>query len=164
MSKLIILSTQRTGASALFYKFEDCMIGYEPFNSEDSRSEFIEIIETDYYRNRLERPVEYIDYLFEFVECIKIQMELIPLHVLHLILVSSYEKVMLSRNHLEQFRSLKIAQTTDQWWLNEGDVKRQVNIDFDISEFKQYSEKMTDLYNFARKYAKNCTYVRHTEN
>ncbi len=164
MSKLIILSTQRTGSSALFYKFEDCMIGYEPFNSEDSRSEFIEIIETDYYRNRLENPLEYIDYLFEFVECIKIQMELIPGYVLKEILTSLYEKVMLSRNHLDQFRSLKTAQATDQWWLNEGEVKREVNIDFDISEFREYSKKMTDLYTFARRNVVNCTHVRHHEN
>ena len=113
MSKLIILSTQRTGSSALFYKFEDCMIGYEPFNSEDSRSEFIEIIHTEYYQNRLENPLDYIDYLFEFVNCIKIQMELIPNYVLKEILTSLYDKVMLSRNHLEQFRSLKTAQATD---------------------------------------------------
>ena len=161
MSKLIILSTQRTGSSALFYKFEDCMIGYEPFNSENERSEFIEIIETEYYQNRLENPLDYIDYLFEFVNCIKIQMELIPNYVLKEILTSLYDKVMLSRNHLEQFRSLKTAQATDQWWLNEGEVKREVSIDFDISEFKEYSEKMTDLYKFARKHATNCTYVRH---
>jgi len=161
MSKLIILSTQRTGASALFYKFEDCMIGYEPFNSEDIRSEFIEIIETDYYRNRLERPLEYIDYLFEFVECLKIQMELIPSYVLNEILTSPYEKVMLSRNHFDQFRSLKTVQASDQWWLNEGEVKKSINIDFDISEFKEYFNKMTDLYEFARRNVVNCTHIRH---
>ena len=164
MSKLIILSTQRTGSSALFYKFEDCMIGYEPFNSKTERSEFIEITQTEYYQNRLDNPLDYIDYLFEFVDCIKIQMELIPLHVLRPILVSPYEKVMLSRNHLEQFRSLKTAQATNQWWLNEGEVKREVSIDFDISEFREYSEKMTDLYNFARKYVTNCTHIRHDQN
>ena len=161
MSKLIILSTQRTGSSALFYKFEDCMIGYEPFNCQETNSEFVEIIHTEYYQNRLENPLDYIDYLFEFVNCIKIQMELIPNYVLKDILTSLYDKVMLSRNHLEQFRSLKTAQAIDQWWLNEGEVKREVSIDFDISEFKEYSEKMTDLYKFARKHATNCTYVRH---
>ena len=148
MSKLLILSTQRTGSSALFYKFEDCMIGYEPFNSETERSEFVEIINTEYYQNRLDRPLDYIDYLFDFVNCIKIQMELIPLHVLRPILTSPYET----------------AQATDQWWLNEGEVKREVSIDFDLVEFRQYSEKMTDLYSFARKYVTNCTQIRHDQN
>ena len=164
MSKLLILSTQRTGSSALFYQFETQMIGYEPFNSEDTRSEFIEIVETEFYKNRIDRPVDYIDYLFEFVECIKIQMELIPTYVLKPLLTSTYEKVMLSRNYFEKFRSLKTAQATDQWWLNEGEVKKEVNINFDLHEFKEYSDKMTDLYTFARKYVSNCSFIRHDEN
>ena len=164
MCKLIILATQKTGSSALFYKFEESLIGFEPFNYQNQGSELIEIIETEYYKNRLKRPIDFIDYLFEFVGCIKIQMESIPLHVLRSILTSPYEKVMLSRNHLEQFRSLKTAQATDQWWLNEGETKKEVNIDFDLAEFRQYSEKMTDLYWFARRYATNCTYIRHDEN
>lgn len=54
-------------------------------------------------------------------------------------------KVILRRNRLDSFISLKIAQETDQWMLRNINKRRDAKIHFDMTEFLRYSEE-TDAY------------------
>ncbi|MBB5514395.1 LPS sulfotransferase NodH [Rubricella aquisinus] len=54
-------------------------------------------------------------------------------------------KVILRRNPLDSFISLKIAQQTDQWMLRNINKRRQAKVHFDLAEFLRYSEE-TDAY------------------
>lgn len=161
-NKRLIFSTQRTGSTALWKKHESNLIGYEPFNPEESRPEFKDIIKTSHYKNRLEKPLEYIDYLFTFVDSIKIQMEFVPFAPLEILLKSDYDKILLYRQDRKaQYLSLKRAIESKQWWIEKGEKRKEVKINFDESDFKKYSELIDNIYKFAIKHAFNCKLLEH---
>jgi LPS sulfotransferase NodH len=54
-------------------------------------------------------------------------------------------KVILRRNRLDSYVSLKIAQQTDQWMLRNANKRRQAKVYFDLPEFQRYCEE-TDAY------------------
>lgn len=163
-NKLLIFSTQRTGSTALFKKYESKLIGYEPFNSEESRPEFKKIIKTPQYKNRLTEPLKYIDYLFIKVNCIKIQMEFVPFATLEILLKSNYDKILLYRkDRKEQYLSLRKAIKSKQWWVEKGEKEKKVKVEFDEKEFNLYRDLIDNIYKFATKHILNCKLMEHEQ-
>lgn len=56
------------------------------------------------------------------------------------------KKIILVRNMLYSFTSFKIAKKTQQWILKEEQNKVSAKIDFDLSHFLNYAEKVENLY------------------
>jgi len=56
----------------------------------------------------------------------------------HVIKDDACAKIILTRNLIDSFVSLKLAQKTDQWRMGDVDTKIDAKIDFDWSEFETY--------------------------
>ncbi|SOH93082.1 hypothetical protein SAMN06273572_101936 [Monaibacterium marinum] len=55
-------------------------------------------------------------------------------------------KIMLRRNPLDSYVSLKIAKETDQWMLMKQRARRSVQIHFDIAEYRDYVAQSDSFY------------------
>ena len=58
----------------------------------------------------------------------------------------SAAKIVLRRNPLDSFVSLKIARETDQWMLMKQRARRSVQIHFDITEYREYLAQSESYY------------------
>lgn len=58
----------------------------------------------------------------------------------------SAAKIILRRNPLDSFVSLKIAQETDQWLLMKQRARRSTQIHFDIAQYREYLAQTEDFY------------------
>lgn len=59
---------------------------------------------------------------------------------------SNCAKIILRRDYLESFVSLKIAQITDQWMVKDDRNRKEAKIIFDPTEFEAYRDKLTAYY------------------
>lgn len=55
-------------------------------------------------------------------------------------------KIILQRDPLESFISLKIAQKTDQWLLHDASHRKKVKVIFNAEEYQKYHAKLTKYY------------------
>ena len=55
-------------------------------------------------------------------------------------------RIILTRDPLDSFISLKIARKTDQWMLRNPRRRMETRIDFDLMEFERYRTKQSDHY------------------
>ena len=60
-------------------------------------------------------------------------------------------KVILRRNPLDSFVSLKIAQTTGQWMLGKARGRKSAQVQFDIDEYQTYVAQSEDFYGLIEK-------------
>lgn len=60
-------------------------------------------------------------------------------------------KIILTRDILESYVSLKIAQETDQWMLRNNKKRRDAQIRFDANEFQDYKQKTIAYYATVRR-------------
>lgn len=57
-------------------------------------------------------------------------------------------KIVLRRNPVDSFVSLRIAQATNQWRINDARNAKKARIDFDVAEFTEYFERNRDHYSY----------------
>jgi len=60
-------------------------------------------------------------------------------------------KVVLARNPVESYVSLKIARTTGQWWLGDDRTARSATVRFDPQEFDSFLARLRDFYGQIRR-------------
>ncbi len=64
----------------------------------------------------------------------------------HCLLDPTCAKIILQRDVLDSYISLKIARKTDQWLLRDSPHKKDAKVRFDAKEFKTYQSKSQDYY------------------
>jgi hypothetical protein len=60
-------------------------------------------------------------------------------------------KVVLARNPVDSYVSLKIARTTGQWWLGDLRTARSATVRFEPGEFESYLQRIRDFYGQIRR-------------
>ena len=55
-------------------------------------------------------------------------------------------KIILQRDYLQSFISLKIAQKTDQWMIRDENNRKEAKVEFDPVEFEAYRDKLDQYY------------------
>lgn len=60
-------------------------------------------------------------------------------------------KIVLTRNPLDSYLSLKIARTTGQWWMDDASVRRAARVRFDADEFEDELHRRSAFYEHVRR-------------
>ncbi len=60
-------------------------------------------------------------------------------------------KVVLARNPVDSYVSLKIARTTGQWWLGDARSARSATVRFDAAEFDGFVHRLQEFYGLVRR-------------